>query len=73
MRKVIVPWDHDAEDLSAFHMAISRRQPADDEWVPALRDTIGGRRVLWARFDSAPATADVWVRHRGQVTQVRAV
>lgn len=74
MWKVIVPWPHDSSDLGAFYLAVTRREPASDDWAPALRDTIEGRPVLWARFPTAPArNADVWVRHNGQVTQIRSI
>ena len=61
--KVTVPFEHDSADLRPIFISTSRRTPAADEWVPALRDTVNGRRVIWARFDFPPAPGgEVWVR-----------
>ena len=61
--KVIVPHEHDSADLRPIYISTSRRTPTAGEWVPALRDTVNGRRVVWARFDAPPAPgAEVWVR-----------
>lgn len=64
MVKVIVDYAPDPADLRAVHLATSRREPTERDWRPALRDTVGGRRVVWARFDSAPVGGtQIWVRH----------
>lgn len=63
MVKVIVPLALDSSDLRPVYLATSRREPTQADWKPALRDTINGQTVVWARFDEAPARgAEVWVR-----------
>ncbi|WP_214103248.1 hypothetical protein [Acrocarpospora catenulata] len=64
MIKVSVPYEHDPADLSPIHLAVLPRgaRPGEDDWVPAYRDTVDGRRVVWARFED-PAGV-VWLRTR---------
>jgi hypothetical protein len=62
MRKVIVPYRHDPADLAIIYLAVSTGRGAPtDGWRPALRDTIDGEGVIWARFPE-PATGQVWIQ-----------
>lgn len=70
--KVVVPYEHDSADLRPIFLALSRREPLEREWRPALRDTIRGQLVVWARFDTPPASrgAEVWVRDSAGARQI---
>ena len=71
MVKVTVAYNHDSRDLGAFHLALGRRRPVEEDWRPALRDTVNGRLVLWARFPSGPQRGEqVWLRHNGTIQEV---
>lgn len=61
MTKVMVAYEHDGADLGVIHLAVgSPGAPPDrDDWKPALRDTVAGRRVVWIRSESAGV---VWLR-----------
>ncbi|TKG58887.1 hypothetical protein [Prauserella endophytica] len=61
--RVTIPYDHNPADLRHIHLAITTStQPSKDGWKPALRDTIDGRRVVWAEFPASGRTVNVWVR-----------
>jgi hypothetical protein len=62
MIKVSVPYEHDPADLSPIWLAVLPRgtRPGGDDWKPALRDTVAGRRVVYARFED-PAGV-IWIR-----------
>ncbi|TDE02817.1 hypothetical protein [Jiangella asiatica] len=63
--KVVVPYEHRSEDLQTIYLAIaSGSRPTPDSWKPALRDTIAGKRVVWARFPAAGRRVSVWLRDR---------
>lgn len=65
MNKVLVDYDHDPADLSPIFIAVTTQAyPAHDAWKPALRDTVNGVKVVWARFPEKPSTFYVWVRDR---------
>lgn len=73
MTKVTVAYEHDPADLATVYLAVTGRgaRPGEDSWRPALRDTVRGQRVVWARFEAA---ADVvWLRDRDGARQVRPV
>jgi hypothetical protein len=63
--KVTVPYDHTPADLQTVYLAISTgARPPSDGWKPALRDTVNGKRVVWARFPTAGRRVQVWLRDR---------
>lgn len=64
MNKIVIPYDHDPASFETISLALvpTGQTPRSDAWVPALRDTVNGRRVVWARFP--PAAGDVWLRDR---------
>ncbi|HLR94278.1 MAG TPA: hypothetical protein VK053_07125 [Jiangellaceae bacterium] len=63
--KVLVDYPHEPDNLDTIYLAITTGQrPAPDQWQPALRDTIDGKRVVWARFPTAGRRVSVWVRDR---------
>jgi len=63
--KVVVPLDLDPADLQTVHLAITTgARPTAGSWVPALRDTIDGKKVVWARFPTAGRRVSVWLRDR---------
>lgn len=70
MDKVTVEYSHDPANLQTVYLARvpAGRAPTASEWVPALRDTVRGKRVVWARFadsDVIPLTPDVyWLKDR---------
>ncbi|HEU4751525.1 MAG TPA: hypothetical protein VFU47_00355 [Armatimonadota bacterium] len=70
MVKVMTDYDHDPADLSAVYLTLVPRgiPPAEADWRPALRDTVNGRRVVWARFPSADGV--LWLRDRHGTRQV---
>jgi len=53
--KVVVAYNHDGADLSPVYLAVVPRgqRLVEEDWRPALRDTVGGKRVVWARFPIA--------------------
>ena len=61
--KVVYPYEHDSADLAQIWMAMSHGLPREDQWKPALRDTINGRRVIWIKYDTVPG-GQLWVRDR---------
>lgn len=69
--KVTVAYEHDPADLSTIYLAVVPRgaRPGPDSWRPAYRDTVGGQRVVWARFEHN--TGEVWVRDWAGERQVR--
>lgn len=63
--KVVVGYQHNPADLGAVYLAVTTKsRPAPEDWLPALRDTIDGRRVVWARFPATGRIHTVWVRDR---------
>jgi hypothetical protein len=69
--KVIVEYDHNPADLTAIYLAwTTANQPSDSEWRPALRDTINGRKVVWARFPLSRRGA-LWLRDRNGERRVK--
>lgn len=68
MTRIIVAYEHDPADLRAIQLAVAD-EPAESDWRAALRDTIDGQRVVWARFDR-PARR-VWLRDRDGTRKVR--
>ncbi|MQB00541.1 MAG: hypothetical protein GEU78_09660 [Actinobacteria bacterium] len=63
MRKVIIPYAHRSDDLATIYLAIGDGKQPITAWLPAGRDTIGGKRVIWAKFDMVPrGVVTVWVR-----------
>jgi hypothetical protein len=64
--RVSIPYDHDSADLSAIYLAVTDRPaPSPDSWVPAFRDTVDGKRVVWAEFDERGGRrVNVWVRDK---------
>lgn len=74
MFKVTVAYEHDPSNLAPIHLATSRRAPADADWKPALRDTVDGRLVVWARFPEAVTPgAEIWLRDAGGARRARVV
>lgn len=71
MTLIIVTYEHDPADLHRIDLAVAESGvPGDEDWRPAMRDTIDGRRVVWARFD-VPRRYTTWVRDRDGVRAVR--
>lgn len=63
--RVVVPYEHNPADLGKIYLAITASTlPSPDSWRHALRDTVNGRRVVWADFPSQGRTVSVWVRDR---------
>lgn len=62
---MVVPYEHDPADASAIFLAVTHDStaPEEHEWMPALRDTIEGRLVVWVR-GTIPAGGVVWLRDR---------
>lgn len=61
--KVSIPYEHRSDDLALIELALSESgTPGEDAWHPALRDTVDGQRVVWARFPARGRQATVWVR-----------
>lgn len=74
MVKVIVPLVLDSSDLRPIYLATTRREPTQSDWKPALRDTVDGQSVVWARFDEAPARgSEVWLRDGNGDRKVRSL
>jgi len=73
MNKVTVTYEHDPADLSTVHLAVTARgsRPRTGSWRPALRDTVNGQHVVWARFEEPPGV--VWLRDRHGERQVHPV
>jgi hypothetical protein len=73
MTKVLVAYEHDPADLATVYLAVTPRGslPSEGAWRPALRDTVNGQRVVWARFETADGI--VWLRDRDGERQVRPV
>lgn len=59
--KVVFPYEHDSNNLSQIWMAVSVGLPTDEQWLPAYRDVIDGRRVIWVKYATVPA-GHLWVR-----------
>lgn len=66
MMKVVVPYEFNPKDLQIIHLAVTvgSQQPDQNDWVPAFRDTIDGKRVVWARFPDSSTRMTVWVRDK---------
>lgn len=74
MPKITVPYEHNPADLQAIHIAITATgHPAKDAWLPAYRDTVNGRRVIWVRVPEQNRTVSVWVRDNDGARQVDTV
>lgn len=73
--KVQVDYNHNPADHSTIYLAVSSSaQPGKNTWKPAYRDTVNGKRVVWARFPSTGRTLSVWLRDRDgdrRVTQMQ--
>jgi len=69
MEKVIVKLEHDPSDLRQIWLAFSPGPPQESDWVPALRDTIDGQRVVWAKYPEG-TTGNLWVKDRDGVRRV---
>lgn len=70
--RVTIPLDLDPADLQTVYLAVaSGARPPEDEWKPALRDTIDGKRVVWARFPTAGRRVTVWLRDRNGERKVK--
>lgn len=69
--KVVIAYEHQPENLSFIYLAgTSGANPTDDDWVPALRDTIDGQRVVTAQL---PERRRVWLRDSDGVRSVRPI
>jgi hypothetical protein len=53
--KVVVPYDFDDDSIAQVELSVG----SDDDFQPALRDTVNGRKVVWVRSDK---TGEVWLR-----------
>lgn len=65
MAKLIVNYQHDPADLQTIYLSVTTsRKPASDSWKPAYRDTIDGKRVVWAHFSERGGNKKVnlWLR-----------
>jgi len=70
MTRVLVDYHHDPADLHPIDVAVVESgRPGDDDWIPALRDTVDGRRVVRVRA-SVPSRYIVWLRDRHGVRDV---
>lgn len=69
--KVTINYDHDPADLTLVEIAVRKGKPTEADWKPALRDTVDGQRVVWARFDDLPGDAQVWLRDGAETRRVR--
>lgn len=64
--KILVPYsfsvnDHDVVELG---LSVDTRKPPT-KWLPALRDTVRGARVVWARFeDSTDNWSFIWIKDK---------
>jgi hypothetical protein len=60
--KIMVPYEHNSTNFDIIEMAVSEgrseREPLEG-WVAAYRDTVDGKKVIWARFEHS---GTVWVR-----------
>lgn len=64
MTKLIVNYPHDPANLQTIYLAVTTsRKPSADSWKPAFRDTVDGKRVVWAKFpERGGSKANLWVR-----------
>lgn len=73
--KVTVPYEHRENATGRIDLAVVRRgtKPNEDDWQPALRDTIDGTRVVWVRSEPTSRGTEVWLRDSSGTRRVRAV
>lgn len=72
--RIIVAYHHEPADTQIIHLAAVpvSNQPTESDWVPALRDTIGGRRVVRADIDlPADTRVVVWLNDRDGTRRVK--
>lgn len=64
MIKLSVPYSHDPANLQTIYLAITNsKTPASDSWKPAYRDTVDGKRVVWAKFPGRGGSkVNLWIR-----------
>jgi hypothetical protein len=64
MVKLIANYHHDPANLQPIYLAVTTsRTPTADSWKPAFRDTIGGQRVVWAKFpERGGGKVNLWLR-----------
>lgn len=62
--KLTVQYNHDSADLTSIYIAVTDQPtPSENEWQPALRGVVDGRRVVWIR-ESPTGTGNIWLRDR---------
>jgi hypothetical protein len=64
MIKLIANYKHDPANLQPIYLAVTNlRTPPTDSWKPAFRDTIDGKRVVWAKFAKRGGVKlNLWLR-----------
>lgn len=62
-QKLVLPYEHDPQDLTQIWMAVSAGEPSAAEWKAAYRDELAGVRVIWVKYAEVPQ-GNVWVRDR---------
>lgn len=64
MIKLIVNYPHDPANLSTIYLSVTTtKTPPPDSWKPAFRDTIDGKRVVWAKFpERGGKKVNLWLR-----------
>jgi len=71
--KVMAEYNHDSTNFDTIEMAIGERDTVEplEGWVAVYRDTVDGKKVIWARFEKIGR--HVWIRDGNGVRKVRAV
>ena len=71
--KIVADYDWDPHTTATVDLALTSasKQPGDGEWRPALRDTIAGQRVVWARFEPRRGRQVLWVRDRAGARRLK--
>ena len=65
MIKLMVDYPHDPSNLQTIYLAITTsRRPSPDSWKAAFRDTVNGKRVVWAKFPGRDGKTkmNLWIR-----------
>lgn len=75
MIKLAVDYPHDPANLQSIDLAVTTsRTPSSDSWRPAYRDTIAGKRVVWARFPERGGTkVNLWLRDSSGERMIKTV
>lgn len=69
MAKIVVRYNHVPSDLKPIYLALDNPEMVDVSWIPAFRDVVQGKKVVFVRASQQPS--ELWIKDNDGIRKVK--